>query len=746
MNVPQQEMQGFHQQAYQLDMRHPAQHAQTSLAQNQQAAEPTQISEPPLPPQPPPVLTMGEEREIPANLVYLAAGGRLSPSYWGEVDIASITGIPEAMMAGEGRSRQTMEDTASAKRDSAQLAQMFASSSVQHQPNQAPPAAAPAPMHQSPPANAQPAASQVSTAMPPDQPNLQQASNAHPASNIPPIAMTSQSPPANAQPTYNLQSISTAPPPRSSQSVCQFAPPFDPRPFGKLQRTATGHWSRLTQPLASLPTVCDGQPASNSPSNTMALQPPPADAQPDADRLLNAMTSSALGSRPASNIPHSFARAPPPQSVYLPSNRQLPVNPYPLRDPPYRLTHMTYYNPPANYNRQPASNAPRTALASQPPSANDHSDPKHSSRTAAPSARTTHSSVNPHSTSNVQPAPDHGSAPTAPPSQLAQAVVKSERVSDAQQASAESSMPEAPDPQPAQPAPNSAAASLVQVAANPHSISNTLPTSATSSTSKAPDPQPAQPASDPAPASIPPLQTAQPDSKPASASSTPPEPAQPNEYHHPPMNAAQFYLERPPIDRIETIVMRELCTVYDNLTHAQRNALRSRYLATMSAQGRDEHAMKQVDPLVWYLREELKNERLHLTIDGSDDLRSNPVHLAAVKVKNRIKKVEVMVKQKEEQEMKIKVEGAVVSQPNGMPMGSGQPAGMLGGPQLGTDMNGGGRMSFYPSNVPVGSRQYFGAPGGQKLGNAVSAGGRIPPQPSNIPMSSGQHFGAANGQ
>ncbi|KAK4896407.1 hypothetical protein LTR27_005619 [Elasticomyces elasticus] len=817
MNAPQQQMQAFHQQAYQVDIRQAAQPTQTSLAQNQQAAEPTQTSEPPLPPQPPPVLTAGEEREIPAGLKPLAKRGWLGPSYWGEVDIASITGIP-----GEDRSRQTMEDTVPARRDSAQ-----APTSAQLQPNQAPPAAAPMSMLPPPPVNTEPATSHISTAMAPDPPNIQQASNAQPASKIPPIAMTSQPPPASAQPAYNPQSISTAPPLQSSQPVRQFAPPFDPRPFGKLQRTATGHWSRLKQPPASPSAVsneqpatnppsdstasqlppADAQPASNPPSNTMASRQLPADAQPDADRLLTAMDFPALDRQPASNMPTSIAMAPPPQHVYVPQISQLPLKPHWgfQRNP--RETIATYYNPPANYNRQPASNAsrtavapqppsaidgqpapnapqtavaprarfasdgqpasnaPRTATAPQPPSANEHSGSRNSSRTAAPSARTTHPSANSYSNPNAQPAPNDPSAPMTPPSQLAQPVVKPEPVSDAQQASATSSIPKAPDSQPAQPGSNPASISstppdptqrdeyphlnfnvqpapnhtefmpspqqLVHPVAKPYPFSNTLPTSNTSSISKGPEPRPAQLASDPAPASI-----------------QPPQPAQPYRYHQPPMNAAQFCQMKLPQTQThaDRIVLRELRTLYDSLTYAQMNILRNKYLAVLLPLERDEHEASLVDPLLWYLRSELRNERLRLTIDDPDDWNHDPVHLAAVRVKKQIELAEAMTKPKEEPEKKIKVEGAAVSQPNGMPINSGQQTGMLGGLQLGNAMNGGGRMSFHPSNVPVGSGQYYGAPGGQQLGNAVSAGGSVPSQPSNIPVSSGPYFGAANGQ
>ncbi|KAK5747416.1 hypothetical protein LTR17_000057 [Elasticomyces elasticus] len=758
MNVPQQQTQAFHQQA---DMRQAAQHTQTSVTQNQQAAEPTQTSEPPLPPQPPPVLTAGEMRE-------------------------------RYLVGGSGP-QQTTADTTSAIQDPAQLAQILVPDSAQLQPNQAPPAAAPMSMLPLPPVNAEPATSHISTAM---ALNIQQALNAQPALNIPPITMTSQPPPANAQPAINPQFISTAPPPQSSQPARQFAPPFDPRPFGKLQRTPTGHWSRLTPPSASPSTVSDGQPASTPSSDAMALRPPPADAQPDADRLLTAMGSPALDRQPASNMQLSFAMAPPPQSVYLPSNRQLPVNPYSLRDPQYRLTHQTYYNLPAYRNREPASNAPRVAIAPLPPSANDgqpaiNAPPSnasrvavapqpttvkeqpasnHSSRTTASSARTTHSSANPHSTSNFQPAPDDSSAPTAPPSQLAQLVVKPEPVSDAHQVSDTSSIPKAPDSQPVQPGSNPAPASLVQVAANPHSISNTQLASAAPSTLEAPDLQSAQPDSNPAPAALvqvatnphpvsnthpasaapsmleaPDPQPAQPASNPAPASIPPPEPAQPDEYPHPIKNAAQWYLDNPPTNTTDRIIKRELCAVYDNLSYTQRNTLRTKFLATISTH--QEVRMKQcgTDPVVPYLLAELKNENLRLKFDESDDPRPNAVRLAAARVKNQIELAEAFAKKKEERKMKMEVEGAAVSQPNGVPMGSGQPAGMVRKLQQLNAMNADGTIPTQPVNVPIGSGQYYGAVNGQQLGQVSNGVGTMPAQPSNVPLSSGQYFGPAGG-
>ncbi|KAK5690566.1 hypothetical protein LTR97_012119 [Elasticomyces elasticus] len=532
-----------------------------------------------------------------------------------------------------------------------------------------------------------------------DPPNIPQTSDAQPASNIPPIAMVSQPSPANAKPAFNPQSISTAPPLQSSQPLQQFAPPFDLRLFPKPYQSASGHWSRLKQPLASLSAVGNAQPALNPSSDAMALRSPSADAEPDANQLLTAMTSPPLDIRPTSNMPPSIAMAPPPQPVYL-LLRQLPVNSYPLRDPQYRLTHMTYFDPPANRNRQPASNALRTAVASQPPSAidgrppsnisrtatapqplfaideqpasnasraavapqpssaNDHSDSKHSPGTAAPSARTTQPPTGPHPISNAQPATNNPSAPMAPSSQLAQLVVKSEPVSDAQQAAATSLMPKAPDSQPAQPASNSA------------------------------------------PATMPPA-----------------DPTQPDEYPHPLKNAAQYYLEKPPTNTTDRIIMRELRAVYDSLSYAHMNTLRTKFLATLPTQGK------------------LKNERLRLTFDESDDPRSNPVHLAAEKVKHRV----------ESGEKNKTAGGMVVSQPNGMPMGSGQQAGMIGGPQLGNATNGGGGMSSYRSNVPVGSGQYYGAVNGQQLGQVSNSVGMMPAQPSNIPLSSGQYSGPASG-
>ncbi|KAK3644330.1 hypothetical protein LTR56_005422 [Elasticomyces elasticus] len=445
-----------------------------------------------------------------------------------------------------------------------------------------------------------------------DPPNIPQASDAQPASNIPPIAMVSQPSPANAKPAFNPQSISTAPPLQSSQPLQQFAPPFDLRLFPKPYQSASGHWSRLKQPLASLSAVGNAQPALNPSSDAMALRSPSADAEPDANQLLTAMTSPPLDIRPTSNMPPSIAMAPPPQPVYLLLNRQLPVNSYPLRDPQYRLTHMTYFNPPANRNRQPASNASRAAVAPQPSSANDHSDSKHSPGTAAPSARTTQPPTGPHPISNAQPATNNPSAPMAPSSQLAQLVVKSEPVSDAQQAAATALMPKAPDSQPAQPASNSA------------------------------------------PATMP-----------------PPDPTQPDEYPHPLKNAAQYYLEKPPTNTPDRIIMRELRAVYDSLTYTHMNTLRTKFLATLPTQGKVTLMQYDTDPLVLYLLMELKNERLRLTFDESDDPRSNPVHLAAEKVKHRV----------ESGEKNKTAGGMVVSQPNGMPMGSGQQAGMIGGPQ-----------------------------------------------------------------
>ncbi|KAK5675318.1 hypothetical protein LTS10_012084 [Elasticomyces elasticus] len=549
--------------------------------------------------------------------------------------------------------------------------------------------------------------------------------------------MASQPPPTNAQPAFNPQLVSMAPPPRSSQPVRKFAPPFDPKPFSKLQRTATGHYSRLTQPLANLPAVSDGQPASNPPSDSTASQPPPADAQPDANLLLTAMASPALNIQPASNMPPSIAMAPPPRSVYLPPDRQFPVNPYPLRDPQYRLTHMTYYNPPTNRNRQPASNVPRTAVppqpasaidgqpapnapqtatAPQPPSANEHSDSKHSSRTAA---RTTHPSADSYSNPNAQPAPNDSSAPMTPPPQLAQPVVKPEPVSDAQQASATSSIPKAPDPEPAQSA-----------------------------------------------------------STQALASSTPPNLTQPDEYPHPLKNAAQWYLDNPPTNTTDRIIERELRAVYDKLTYTQMNTLRTKYLATLSTLGKVTLMQCNTDPVVLYLLAELKNENLRLTTGDSDDPRSNPVHSAAERVKFRIETADAFAKQKEKGQKQKTSGGAAVSQPNAMPVGSGQQAGVLSGPQLGSATNGGGGMSSHPSNVsggsghylraasgqqlghvsngnsmtaaqpsnvPLGLGQYFGLASGQQLGPVSSGGGMMPAQPSNIPLSSGQYFGPASG-
>ncbi|KAK4945866.1 hypothetical protein LTR10_014957 [Elasticomyces elasticus] len=748
MNAPQQRMQAF---PYQLNTRQAVQDTQTSMTQGQQAAEPTQTSAPrqaaqptqtsvsqtqqaaepiqtsePSPPsQPPPVQAAGE---IPVDLVYLAAGGWLGPSYWGEVDIALVTGTPAATTGGESRSQHTTADTTSARPDSVQLAQMLVPNSAQLQPIQAPPAATPVPMLALPPVNAEPAASHISTAMALDPPNIPQASNAQPASNIPPIAMTSQPSPANAQPAVNPQLMSTAPPSQSLQPVRQFAPPFDPRPFGKLQRTATGHWSRLTPPSASLSAVSNGEPASNPLVDTMASQPPLADAQPDANRLLTAMASPALHIQPASKMPPSISMAPPPQPVYLPTNRQLPVNPYPLRDPQYRLTHMTYYNLPTCRSRQPASNAPRTAgdphpasatdgqpasnvsraavnpqplsagdrqpalnvsrnvVVPQPQSANEHSDSKHSSRTAAPSAKTAHSSANPHSTSNVQPAPDDSSAPKTPPSQLAQPVAKPEPVADAQPASAAPSMLEAPDPQPAQP------------------VSN-----------------------------------------PAFASSTPPDPAQPDEYPHPLRNAAQLYLEHPPTNTTDRFIERELRAVYDKLIYTRMNTLRTKYLATLSTQRKVTLMQCNTDPVVLYLLAELNNENLRLTLDDPNKWNYDPVHDAADRVKARIETAEGFAKQKEKREKKIKVEGAAVSQPNGMSMRSGQQTGMVRKLQLVNAMNAGGTMPAQPVNVPIGSGHYYGAVNGQELGQVSNGVGMMPAQPSNVPLSSRQHFGPASG-